>query len=203
MKHDDVRELLRTLEACDPAKRWVGKNKGTSRKLWGECENGPWLLWLAGRVSIDRKLLVRAACACARESLKYVPAGEDRPRICIETTERWTRGRATIEEVRQARDSAYAVAVAFYAAVYAATDAAATAYAAAYADYAEGAADYAEGAAVYAAYAAADDVAAYADRQKAIAESLKQSAEIVREIISFAVIEKAAAAKLKEVRNVA
>lgn len=132
MKHDDVKDLLRKHNACDEAKRWVGKRDMTSRKLWAECENASWMLWLAARLGVDRKTIVRVACSVAREALKYVPAyvpaGEDRPRICIETTERWTRGEATIDEVRQAKYSARSDA---YAAAAYAADAAA--FAAAYA----------------------------------------------------------------------
>ena len=152
MKHDDVRAILEEQEACSDARKWVKLHKGTSRAMWNDCENGSWMLWIAARLGVDRKTIVRAACACARESLKYVRPGEDRPRICIETTERWTQGLATIEEVRQAKYSADAAADAAYAAY--AADAADAAYAAAYA-----AAAYA--AAADAAYAAAD--AAYAD----------------------------------------
>lgn len=60
------------------------------------------MLWLADRVEVDRRLIVRAACACARPGLKFIPKGELRPRIAIETAERWVRGNATIEEVRAA-----------------------------------------------------------------------------------------------------
>jgi len=66
----------------------------------------------------------------AREALSYVPAGEERPRIAIETTEAWVNGRSSIE---QARQSAYAAA---NAAVYAANAAYCAAYAAADAAYA-------------------------------------------------------------------
>jgi hypothetical protein len=38
--------------------------------------------------------------------LKYLPVGEDRPRIAIETAEAWTRGEATIEQVHAAADAA-------------------------------------------------------------------------------------------------
>jgi hypothetical protein len=43
--------------------------------------------------------VVRAACDCARTALRYVPGGEDRPRLAIETAEAWCRGEATEQEV--------------------------------------------------------------------------------------------------------
>ena len=84
---------------------------------------------------VDRRRLVRAACACARTVLHHIPKREDRPRVAIETAERWARGEATRGEVRTARDAAwdahYAATVAAAAITY--SDAAATAATAAYA----------------------------------------------------------------------
>jgi len=153
-------DLLRGLGACWEAKEWAdGK---TLRESWNTCERGDWMLWLAARVGADRKRLVLAACACARLSLKYVSPGEDRPRVAIETAEKWAHGEATIEEVKAA---AAAYAAAADAAAYAAdaVNAAGTyAAAAAYAAYAADAVNAAGTYAAAAAYAAAADAAAYA-----------------------------------------
>ena len=116
------------------------------------------MLWLLGKVagapgSKSRKRLVLCCCEVARLALKYVPKGEHRPRIAIETAERHCRGEATLEEVRAAAAAA-AAAYAYAAAAYAAAAAAA-----AYAD---------------AAYAAAYAYAAARERVR------KQSADIVR-----------------------
>ena len=145
-------DYLRSLGACPEAREWAA-GYSTLAEAWTACERADWLLWYAGRHDdVDRRLLVRAACACARTALPHVPPGEDRPRLAIELAEAWCNGRATIVEVHTA--AAYAAA---YAA-YADADAAYAANAAAYAAYA--AAAYAANAAAYAAYAAAD--AAYA-----------------------------------------
>ena len=45
------------------------------------------MLHAAGRV--DPKLLVLAACACARESLQFARTGDARPRAAIEAAEVW------------------------------------------------------------------------------------------------------------------
>jgi len=92
------------------------------------------LEWL---VKQNHRLGVWCACACAREALKYVPKGEDRPRIAIETAEKWVRGKATKNQVEKASDAAY------YAAYYATYAAANAAYAAVNADNAAWAAAYA------------------------------------------------------------
>ena len=115
---------LTRLRACDEAVGWA-QNYKTFPAAWEACKRGDWMLWLAARSGVDRKALVLAACACARPALKYVPKGEKRPRIAIETAERWARGEATIEDLRltsatSAASAAYAAAYAAYAAYAAA-----------------------------------------------------------------------------------
>jgi len=155
MKSKEFMQLLDSLGACSDAKRWA---EGKSfHVVWITCKRGDWLLWLCGKMGDKkgwptRKQLVLAACACAETALKYVPEGEERPRIAIETARKWARGKATLEQVKEAANNAhYAAAAAAYAA------AAAAAYAAAYA--------YA-----YAAAAAAADASA---RTKVLAECAK------------------------------
>jgi len=168
-------EKLEAMNACSEATEWVA-HRGIV-KAWRECPRGDWMLWLAGRLDIDRKLLVMAACDCAETALQYVPDGEDRPAKCIQVTRNWCEGTATIEDVRAARgdaDAAYAAAAdaAAYAAAYAAAAdaAAAAAYAAADADYA---------------YAA--DASPYAGRGPA----LLTCADLVRKRIPLSIIQKA------------
>jgi len=114
---------LKELHSCSSAIVWV-KDQTNPQQAWDTCEKGDWMLWLLGKLSggprsKSRKLLVLTACECARLSLKYVPKGEGRPLKAIETAEAWTKGKATLEQVRNA---AYAAAAA--AAADAAADAA-------------------------------------------------------------------------------
>jgi len=154
------------------------------------------MLWLAIRAGVDRRLVVLAACGCAEPALVHVPAGEDRPRLAVETARRWARGKATIEEVRSASAAAYAAyaaAYAAYAAAYAAASAAASAAAYAAADAAAAAA----AAAAYAASAAADAAVAASAASAAVAAdaarsvSLARSADFVRARIPWEVAEAA------------
>ena len=163
-----LRKKLAELDACSPARDWVGDK--TLAEAWQTCQRGDWLLWLAAKANIDRRLLVLAACDCAEPALVYVPAGEDRPRIAIETARAWANGEATLEAVS--------------AAAFAAADAADAA-----ADAAFAAADAANGAykAAYAANAAADAAADAAD-DAAQAASLAHSADLVRARIPLVVI---------------
>lgn len=182
--------VLAEMGACREAVAWVGTR--TLTEAWAQCERADWMLWLAAKV-LDRKLLVLAACACARTALVHVPPGEDRPLRAIETAERWARGEATEEEVGVAVDDAYA-AYAAAAAAYAAAHAADAAYAAAYATAYATDAVHAAAHAAYAAYAAAH--AAYAAAYAATrAASLRSQADLVRREIPVEVIVAAMEAK--------
>ena len=166
----DMQSLLafaRDRGACAEARDWLA-TQTDPRTAWETCERPDWMIWYARRRNVERKVLVRIACDCARTALRFVPEGEDRPRLAIEAAERWTLGEATIDEVRAAAAAAAAVA---YAADAAADAAAAAAYAAAYAAIAAAAAaaaaayvaDAVAAAAAYVADAAADAAAYVAD----------------------------------------
>lgn len=154
MKHwtDELVKLIACKEAVE-----FGEEYRTFQAAWDKCDRGDWMLWFCGKragkpESTKRKKLVLAACGCARLALKYTKD----PRVlkCIEVAETWARGKATIEELIEARSAAAS------AAAYAASAAASAAYASA--------------SAAYAAYAASDAHAAA--RQKI----LKACADIVR-----------------------
>jgi len=92
--------------ACLEAAEWC-KTQRSFASAWKNCKRGDWMLWILGRQagepeSASRKRLVLCACALARTALKHVPAGEARPRLAIETAEKWARGEATIKQVRTA-----------------------------------------------------------------------------------------------------
>ncbi len=165
-------DQLRRLDACSEAVEWA-EEKGYKSlgRAWRYCQRGDWMLWLAGHMSGGpdsdaRRPLVLAACECARLALSAFEAkhpDDDRPRLAIETAEKWARSEdgVSTEDVRAAADAAadaaYAAADAAYAAAYAA-------YAAAYA--AADAAAYAADAA----YAAADTAVYAAERTRVLAE---------------------------------
>ena len=124
MSNEHWLEKLKKLGACEEAVDWASQAPSLGA-AWDSCERADWLLWLAARTS-RRELVVAAACACARTVLHLVPEGEERPRLVIETAEAWTRGEATIDEVREATNRAHYVAhyssrehydAAYYAAV--------------------------------------------------------------------------------------
>lgn len=123
----ELKRLLKSLGACEEAVRWVGDME--LNEAWEKCERADWMLWLVCEMEgkkgwPDRKQLVLAACACAETALKYVPADEQGPRKAIETARAWTRGDATLDDVRKASSAAYAAAYADASAAAAASDAA-------------------------------------------------------------------------------
>ena len=74
-----------------------------------------WNQWAdAGKLDIDRKVLVLPACECVRLALVHIPAGEDRPRLAIETAEKWAHGdpAVTLTMVRAAASAASAASAA-------------------------------------------------------------------------------------------
>ena len=154
-------DVLRSLGACSESIAWADGYGSAYTTALAACPERIWLTWLYGRLltrgHVRREPLVVAACLCAREVLHLVPAGEERPLRAIETAEAWSRGDATLDEVRAARSAAYYAADAAYAAAAAAADAAYYYYAYAAADAA-----YAAAAAADAAADAATDAAAYA-----------------------------------------
>ncbi len=99
-----LKDELIKLNACEDAVKWVGGK--TLRRAWAECERADWMLWYAEKKSVDRKLLVRCACQCARRVLHLIPAGEDRPRKAIEAAEAWIEGKLGLAEVEKAADAA-------------------------------------------------------------------------------------------------
>ena len=103
------REQLVEMDACAKAVEWVGEK--TMAEAWATCERADWMLWLVTRIDGSYTPRLRlAACACARTSLKYVPAGEDRPRLAIECAERYARGEATKDELAAARAASWGAA---------------------------------------------------------------------------------------------
>ena len=165
-------------KACPNAIAWA-KTQPDSESAWATCERGDRMLWIAAQLAIDRKLIVLAACKCARLTIHLIEEGEKRPIIAIETAEAWTRGEATLSDVRSAAEAAHAAAYDAKAAY--------AAYAASYAGACAAEASYA----AYAAKAANAAYASYAAGAAARKQTLKTCADLVRETIPFSAIEAA------------
>src|SRR3990167_7344666 len=91
---------IQQLGACKQAIEFV-KTCESPVHAWNTCTRADWMLWLIGNtmdVEAERKTLVTIACECARLALPYTKD----PRVlkCIEVTEAWVRGEATVKQVR-------------------------------------------------------------------------------------------------------
>ncbi len=183
---------LERLLPCYEATKWLGRRTSPER-AWRACRRGDWLLWVASRLNVDRKLLALATCDCATLALEYVPDGEERPRLAIEAARAWANGDGSVslDDVRDAARAARAAAYAAHAyATATATHAANAAHAAAYA------AAYATSAAIHAHAAAAHAANAAAYAATAEAEMRAKCAALVRKQIPWETI-KAALVKAK------
>lgn len=67
------------------------------RTLYEQCPRGDWLLGIAERIGVDHDALVRAAIGCAR-----VADGDAAATHMLDVATRWTEGRATETEIREA-----------------------------------------------------------------------------------------------------
>ena len=118
----NVGPLERLGACCEAVER--ARAQKSPRAAWAKCRRADWMLWLATRVGVDRRLVVLAACDCAETAQPHwnehtAAASGD----AITTARAWARGDATIEEVRAAANAAAAAAAA--AAAFAAANAAA------------------------------------------------------------------------------
>src|ERR1017187_4872991 len=109
---------LKSLRACSEAVAWFEQQPNITT-AWKTCDRGDWMLWLLGKFnrepdSNSRRKLVLCACQCARLALKHIKAGEDRPRIALETAEQWGRrgGGVTLDVVKSAAAASAASAAA-------------------------------------------------------------------------------------------
>ena len=127
MKAEQFTEWLKKHNACEDAIEWQEGKDLTI--VWQTCHRGDWMLWLAKRAGVEKRLLVLTAAHCAN-TVRHLMKDE-RSRNAVDVAIRYGEGKATVEELQVAAYAAYAA----YA--YAADAAAAAyyaAYAAAYAD---------------------------------------------------------------------
>ena len=113
------KQHLVEIDACRESIKWLGKR--TAQQAWDECERPDWLLWWIAKDKPDCKCdIVRLTCKIARTVLRYVPAGEESPRLAIEAAERWAA-----DPSYENANAAYAAYAAAYAAAAYASNAAA------------------------------------------------------------------------------
>ena len=89
MKLLTIEEVL-SLNPCNEGRDWLHEHPTlTPEELWAAIPRGDWLIWHADRCGATKRQLVRAACVCARRALRFVPPGENQPRLAVEAAEAW------------------------------------------------------------------------------------------------------------------
>ena len=122
--NESFKEYLIENKACSDAVKWVGDK--TRGEAWEQCTRADWMMWLLAKemkTDEQHKTIVSLACDFAESVLHLIPKGEERPRKALEATRAWIEGKASLVEVKDAADAAYAdaaYAAAYAAAVYAA-----------------------------------------------------------------------------------
>jgi len=159
---------------CGSALEFRKKYK-TFEEAWEACHRGDWMLWIAGKLKVNKRLLYLAKGYCAETVIHLMR--DERSKNAVKAAIGYGKNKITDKELKIAAVDA-AAAAAVDAVDAAAADAATAADAAVYAAYAA-AAD----AAIYAATAVYAVDAAAAKKKNQLATS-----KICREILTNAVI---------------
>ena len=116
---------LQEYNACKESIKWIKQNNIQSlEEAWNICERGDWLLWMATRLSIDKRKLVLCAALYAHTIVQHME--DARSRDAVRIVFLWGRGKATDEQLSYARKAAWKAATgtadaAAWAAVWATT----------------------------------------------------------------------------------
>ena len=89
-----VDEILDQLELPTELVAWASSRVSLAR-VWDECPRGDWLLALAIRTGVPRRVVVAAAADCAQMAQCFIPYGEKRPAMALGMAWKWTEDRAT------------------------------------------------------------------------------------------------------------
>ncbi len=92
-----VADWLSRLGADPEAVAWARAYGWGWERAWAECPRGDWLLTVAARATTEPTALVRAASACARLGLPYVPSDESRAlgERALDDAEAWASRRGS------------------------------------------------------------------------------------------------------------
>jgi hypothetical protein len=180
---------LKELDACDGpdgAIEWA-KDYDTLQQAWDNCQRGDWMLWLINKMEWSNAKDLRLMTVAFARQVQHLMK-DQRSINALDVAEKYANEEATVDELRAARDAAWAACAAAEAAWAAwaaaeaaraaawAAEAAEAAWAAAWAAWAAAwAADAAEAAeaAAWAAWAAAEAAeAAGADQANIIRQYL-------------------------------
>ena len=91
---------------CEDALEFRKKYK-TFRVAWNNCPRGDWMLWLAEKLQVDRRLLVLTGGHCAN-TVRHL-MGDERSTKGVDACIAYGEGRIGEDELDAAMDAAWAV----------------------------------------------------------------------------------------------
>jgi hypothetical protein len=91
---------LKRLGACRSVLKWASTQDNPNH-AWTTCPRGNWLLCAAVKLGVEHRVVVLAACACARLALPFTD--DERPLHAILMTEHWVQGDddVTVEDMKR------------------------------------------------------------------------------------------------------
>lgn len=112
----ETTELEKT-GACKEAIFYVRTQKNYE-EAWYNCSRGDWMLWIAAKLQIDKRLLTLTKGKCAATVLRLMK--DKRSKKAVKAAIDYGHGLIGDEELKNAADAAYAAAATTNAATYAA-----------------------------------------------------------------------------------
>lgn len=97
--------FLKINQACEDGLVWA-KTQSDLYNLWNNCHRGDWLLWLANKLKVDKRKQVLCAALCAHTVVHLMTDARSREAVRIAFL--YGRGKATDEQLREAREAARA-----------------------------------------------------------------------------------------------
>ena len=115
-----MKTKLIELGACEDAREWAGDK--TIDEIWATCHGGDWMLWLAKKLNIDKRVLTLAKGHCAN-TVRHL-MNDERSIAAVDMAIKYGEGNATDLELAAASAAAAYAAASSAAAADAAADAA-------------------------------------------------------------------------------
>lgn len=84
---------LKKLGASEEALKWASHHDNPL-EAWNTCPRGDWLLCLAVKLGVEHRVVVLAACTCARLALPF--SQDERPLRAMLLTEQWILGASDV-----------------------------------------------------------------------------------------------------------
>ena len=107
---------LKKNDACRGSIEWVEENNiSTLEDAWNTCNRGDWLLWMADKLGIDKHKMTICGALCAHTVVEHME--NPRSRNAVRVAFLFGRGKATFQELKEARTAARTAAAWVAAAV--------------------------------------------------------------------------------------